>query len=101
MDYIVCNPPYISGNEYALLSSEVKDFEPKLALLAGPTGLEFYIRLSDELPRYLNPHGKVWLEIGSTQGNAVLARFSNSIWKSASLHKDWAGHDRFISLEIE
>jgi release factor glutamine methyltransferase len=100
-DYIICNPPYISESEYADLSKEVRDFEPKEALLAGPSGLEFYQRLSRELPSHLNPGGKVWLEIGASQGASVSALFLDRIWKSCILEKDWSGHDRFISLELQ
>lgn len=98
-DYVVCNPPYISAAEYDELSHEVKGFEPKAALLAGVSGLEFYERLSRELPLHLNRGAKVWFEIGAMQGKAVLDLFSDPVWNQAHLNKDWAGHDRFISLE--
>lgn len=98
-DYVVCNPPYISEDEFISLSPEVREFEPRGALLAGHTGLEFYERLKEELPKYLK--SKAWLEIGYLQGQAVLALFEGPQWKSVRLEKDWSGHDRFISLEIE
>lgn len=101
VDLIVCNPPYISEDEYAALSPEVRNFEPKSALVGGQDGLQFYRRLKEALPLHLYPSGKVWLEIGSGQGMDVLKLFSGPIWKSVRLEKDWAGHDRFISLEIE
>ena len=100
-DYIVCNPPYISLNDYHALSHEVKEFEPKLALLGGDSGYEFYERLSESLLLHLNPKGKVWLEIGTGQGQAVLDLFPESEWAVRRLKKDWAGHDRFILLERE
>lgn len=95
-DYIISNPPYISAVEYHALPHEVRGFEPKQALLAGETGLEFYQKLSNELPLHMNSKGKVWFEIGAAQGPAVL-----SLFPGARLEKDWAGHDRFISLEFE
>ena len=100
-DYIVCNPPYISMKEYQELSPEVREFEPRLALVGGDTGYEFYERLSRALPGFLSPKGRVWLEIGTGQGRAILDLFSGSPWKLAKLEKDWAGHDRFILLERE
>lgn len=99
--YIACNPPYISDGEYALLDAEVKNFEPAEALVAGPTGLEFYQRLSKELRRYLFPHAKVWFEIGYQQGDQVNALFKEDFWKKRKMEKDWAGHDRFFFLENE
>jgi len=100
-DLIVSNPPYISQSAYQTLAKEVKLFEPKAALLAGETGLEFYERFAHEAPAFLKPKGKVWLEIGYDQGQALLKLFSNGPWRNLSLRQDWAGHDRFFSLEIE
>lgn len=99
--YIVCNPPYISEEEYTKLDREVKDYEPKSALVGGRDGLAFYRRLQHELPSRLHPQGKVWLEIGYNQGRAVLDLFKGAPWQNCQLAQDFAGHDRFISLEIE
>lgn len=100
-DYVVCNPPYISEVAYAELSPEVKNFEPKRALLAGETGLEIYQRLAEELPTVLRSGGQVWFEIGFDQGETVPALFHTPCWKRKIISKDWAGHDRFFFLEIE
>ena len=103
-DLILCNPPYVSEREYGALAKEVRDFEPKQALLAGPTGLEFYERLAKQLPAYLNPGAKIFFEIGSSQAPALYRLFKGPKWKQVSIEKDWAGHDRFFSaifLEVE
>lgn len=99
--YVVCNPPYISEEEYATLSHEVKDYEPRPALVGGKSGLEIYERLAAELPAYLYPHAQVWLEIGYQQGEAIQGLFSASPWKRQLLENDWAGHHRFFFLENE
>lgn len=100
-DFVVCNPPYIPEKEYFELDREVRDFEPKTALLAGKEGLEFYCKLAAELPNHLNPGALVWLEIGWNQGDGVKDLFKAPVWKRCEVEKDWSGHDRFISLEIE
>ncbi|NGX42499.1 MAG: Release factor glutamine methyltransferase [Chlamydiae bacterium] len=100
-DYFVCNPPYVSEEEYANLDKEVKEYEPRLALLAKEDGLEFYRRLANDLPVHLNPSGKTWLEIGYRQGEAVNSLFSCPPWIKSEWKKDWAGKDRFFFLEIE
>lgn len=100
-DIIVCNPPYISQEEMSKLDIEVGRYEPHLALLGGKTGLEFYEKLSEQLPSYLMPHGRVWLETGTGQGSAIKKLFNQSIWVNANIEQDWAGHDRFFFLEIE
>lgn len=100
-DYIVCNPPYIANHEFEALEREVKEFEPKLALVSGESGLEFYQRLADELPEFLNANAKVWFEVGEKQGEAVKNTFSASKWKKVEYQRDWSGNDRFFFLEIE
>jgi len=100
-DFVLCNPPYISNQEFDSLDLSVRLYEPKIALASGPSGLEFYIRLADELPVYLNRGAKVFLEIGAGQGAAVGAIFGAKCWKTKCLEKDWAGHDRFFFLEFE
>lgn len=100
-DLIVCNPPYVAEKEYPLLDKEVREYEPRSALVSGPTGLEFYQKLSFELPAYLNKGARVWMEIGTGQGPAVLDLFNHPQWKKRIVEPDWAGHDRFFFLEIE
>jgi release factor glutamine methyltransferase len=99
--YLVCNPPYISESEYAILDKEVKEYEPRLALVAGQTGLEMYARLAQDLPNYLHAGGQVWLEMGYQQGTAVQQLFQGPPWKKSLVENDWAGHSRFFFLEIE
>lgn len=97
-DIIVCNPPYITEEEYRELEDEVRLFEPKLALVGG---LSFYERLARDLPAVLNPGAKVFFEIGMGQRERLEALFDQSPWKSVRCEKDWAGHDRFFFLEVE
>ena len=97
-DLVVCNPPYISKPVYDALSFEVKDFEPREALLGGETGLEFYLKLEQQLPRFLNENAVIWFEIGYDQGEALMSIFrALNGWKSCRLIKDFAGHDRFFT----
>ncbi|MBS3904448.1 MAG: peptide chain release factor N(5)-glutamine methyltransferase [Simkania sp.] len=98
---ILCNPPYISKKEYDALDFSVKEYEPKLALVGGEDGLTFYRRLSDEVLEYLHPGGRLYLEIGHAQGEAIMQLFPQKEWKKKMLEKDWAGKDRFFFLETE
>jgi len=100
-DYIFCNPPYISEQEYEGLAPSVKEYEPRMALVGEKEGYGFYERLSKELPKYMNPGAKVFLEIGHLQGKGVSKIFSNPFWARKELVKDWSGKDRFFFLEIE
>lgn len=100
-DVVVCNPPYISEKEYSELDREVRDFEPRPALVAGPTGYEFYERLAKELPAYLKPGGKVYFEIGREMGERMKQIFNHPFWKRQELLQDWSSHDRYYKLETE
>lgn len=100
-DYFVCNPPYIAENEYLGLDREVREFEPKMALISGETGLEIYQKLAEELPNFLNPGAKVWFEIGTGQGELIRDVFQGAHWSRSEVENDWSGHNRFFSLEIE
>lgn len=98
-DVIVCNPPYVSEQEYGDLDVSVRAFEPKMALVGGDLGLDFYRRLGDELPKFLNTNGKVFLEMGWTQGEALKEIFSSPFWRRLEVQQDWSGKDRFFFLE--
>ncbi len=101
VDLFVCNPPYISKKEYIGLEREVKEYEPKIALVAGETGIEFYERLAKDLPQYLNRRAKVWFEIGYLQEERLTKLFNQPFWRQKKVEKDLAGHPRFFFLENE
>lgn len=96
-DFFVCNPPYVTEEEYLLLTPDVRNWEPKMALTSGKTGLEFYTRVAKELKNHLNPGGLGWLELGTGQGSKVKEIFESEGW-SCHYESDWAGHDRFFFL---
>ncbi len=100
-DYVVSNPPYVREDEYQTLAVEVKHFEPKMALVPGESGLEFYQRFSSELPDYLNPGARVWMEIGMGQGKKVEAFFSEEIWEDVWFEQDWGRMDRFFYATLK
>ena len=99
-DYLFCNPPYLAEKEYALVEPEVRCFEPRSALVAGVSGVEFFIRLARELPSLLAPSARVFFEIGASQGRALEKIFSGKEWKNSFCVPDWAGKERFFFLEF-
>lgn len=99
--YLVSNPPYVSEDEYSELAPEVRKYEPREALIAGETGVEFYKRFALELPHYLLPRGKAWFEIGEGQGESVKEIFEPVKSRHLLVEKDWSNRDRFFFLEIE
>ncbi|MDK2742292.1 MAG: peptide chain release factor N(5)-glutamine methyltransferase [Nitrospira sp. BO4] len=71
VDVIVSNPPYISDEEWVRLQPEVRNFEPRGALLAGPRGTEVHERLFQDSKEFLVPDGLLVMEIGLGQGSLV------------------------------
>ena len=71
-DLIVSNPPYIALAEMAGLQPEVRDHEPRLALTDGGDGLSAYRAILGGAALHLAPAGRVIVEVGATQAEAVL-----------------------------
>ena len=71
-DVILANPPYIATPELAGLASEVREFEPRLALDGGVDGLESWRQLMPRFSRRLCADGAVFAEIGAGQESAVI-----------------------------
>ncbi len=97
-DLIVSNPPYIGADEYETLESGVKDFEPKVALWAGQTGVEFYEKLIYQAHSRLAEKGWLLLEIGAKQDSAVSAIMTATagFYDDIAVRADYAGLPRVI-----
>ena len=96
-DLIVSNPPYISAGEYETLPAGVKDFEPRMALFAGKSGLEFYENLVYQAKDYLKEKGWLLLEIGDKQSREVRALMERTeFYDSIDVRPDYAGLSRVI-----
>lgn len=97
---LLANLPYIGTEERASLAPDVVDYEPHLALFAGPQGLDQVRRLIDGLPRRLAPGGGVALEIGYRQGEAVKALLQEALPGAVvQVHRDLAGLDRMVTAQ--
>lgn len=99
-DVFICNPPYIETKVIETLQTEVKNYEPRLALDGGKDGLDFYRRIADEAGRFIRHGGILALEIGDKQARAVkkLLDESENYGKTVII-KDLAGLDRVIIAE--
>lgn len=95
-DLIVSNPPYIESNVIEKLDKQVQK-EPILALDGGDDGLDFYKKIINEAPSYLESDGYLCFEIGYNQKNAVQNLLSNSgKYQEIYCKKDLCGNDRVI-----
>ena len=95
VDVIVSNPPYIETAVCETLDPRVKDFEPRLALDGGMSGLDFYERYLSDAVNLLKPGGAVFFEIGENQGEAVRQLMFDCGFDDIKIEKDFAGHDRY------
>ena len=95
---IVTNPPYISQDEWAGLPRDVRDHEPKVALVLGD-GLDMYRRLATDAPAWLAAGGMLIAEIGDRQREATQRLFAGRGWKPC-VFTDWTGRDRFLVARI-
>lgn len=102
-DLIVSNPPYIASKELALLSPEVRDHDPRLALEGGADGLAAYRAIVNELPDRLETGGKAVLELGRGQEAAVaaLVRATGKLNVSGGARPDLAGIPRALVIHVE
>ena len=94
---IVSNPPYIAANDYEELPASVKAFEPREALFAGESGLEFYEKLIYQADGYLQKNGWLLLEIGAKQEAGIRGIIKGSgFYDSIEMRRDYAGLPRVI-----
>ena len=101
-DWIVSNPPYVSTVEYSSLPPDVRDHEPKTALLAGTDGLDVTTALLEGAPQFLKPGGRVGLEIGHNHSQDVQDIVqSNSAYSGCQVIKDYSGVERVIIATVE
>jgi len=100
-DFIVSNPPYVTEEEWAKLDIEIRDHEPKRALVAGRSGLEVINKLIQGAPPYLKPGGCLLVEIGIGQRDKALSFFdSSSVWEKVNFFKDLNGVSRVVMGKI-
>ncbi|HPS54451.1 MAG TPA: peptide chain release factor N(5)-glutamine methyltransferase [Sedimentisphaerales bacterium] len=96
-DLIVSNPPYISTEEFEKLDKNVKDYEPKLALLAGDEGLDVYKKIAAQVNQFLKPDAQLIMEIGYKQGPSVKDMLENlHCFSEVKIIKDFQRLDRIV-----
>lgn len=100
-DLILSNPPYIAEGEFPDLPVEVREHEPRLALDGGPDGLAVVRELVHQAPAWLNPSGRLMIEIGYRQEEAVRGLFEAAGFANVATLRDRGGHPRVIRGQIE
>ncbi|HNW58825.1 MAG TPA: peptide chain release factor N(5)-glutamine methyltransferase [bacterium] len=96
-DLVVANPPYIRRAEWAGLDPEIRDHEPRAALIGGDDGLEAYRSLAQGVPALLRRGGEAFVEIGDGMAEAVGGLFMAG-FAGVELFHDLAGKERLVHL---
>ena len=96
-DLIVANPPYVPRSHQATLSPDVRDHEPAVALFGrGEDGLDDVRELLGQSATRLAPSGRVMMEFGYGQGDAVRAGAERAGLDIVDILRDLQGHERTL-----
>jgi release factor glutamine methyltransferase len=96
-DLLVANLPYVSEVEWATLAPEIARYEPRGALVPGPSGLEAIDAMLGEISLARDRFGAVALEVGAGQAPAVAELVRRAGFDRVETHADLAGIDRVVS----
>jgi release factor glutamine methyltransferase len=95
-DLLLANLPYVSEDEWQDLAPEIREYEPREALVAGQTGLEAIEALAEELLGLAPRPSVVALEIGAAQAENVSELVRAAGYTDVEVRSDLAGHDRLV-----
>jgi release factor glutamine methyltransferase len=96
-DVITANPPYIPSADLAGLMSDVRDFEPMLALDGGEDGLVLIRKIIGQAPLHLEKGGVLAIEIEYRQAERVAALFEANSFGQVRVDRDYGKNDRVVS----
>lgn len=97
VDVITANPPYIRSGDLPVLQAEVKDYEPEIALIAGPEGTEIQKRIIENASAFLKKQGALIMEMGLGQAETLTRMVKEAgAYNTTDILKDLAGIDRVI-----
>jgi release factor glutamine methyltransferase len=95
-DLLLANLPYVSEDEWSDLAPEIREYEPREALVPGPTGLEAIEALAEELLGLAPRPSVVALEIGASQADAASKLIRAAGYEQVEIRPDLGGHDRVV-----
>ncbi|MFC4100453.1 protein-(glutamine-N5) methyltransferase, release factor-specific, partial [Paenibacillus xanthanilyticus] len=97
IDVLVSNPPYIPARDIEDLQTEVRDYEPRLALDGGEDGLNPYRAIVAQLPELAALPRIVAFELGMGQAEAVADLLRGlGAWPEIRVIRDYGGIDRHV-----
>ena len=94
-DFVVSNPPYVGSSAPEKVQREVREFEPRVAVFAGESGLEVYRQLIPQARERLKPGGWLVMEIGFSMEAAVRDLLAG--WQEVRITHDLQGIPRVVA----
>ena len=100
-DFIAANLPYIPEIEYLECAKEVRDYEPKLALVADDDGLKLIFQTADKAAEFLQPNGQIIFENGYNQAEKIVNYLQKSgDFSEISILNDYNNYQRFTLAKL-
>ncbi|MBE2213431.1 MAG: peptide chain release factor N(5)-glutamine methyltransferase [Opitutaceae bacterium] len=99
-DLIISNPPYLTEAEWAEAQPEVRDHEPKPALVAADAGCADLLKIIAAAPRHLAPGGSLFLETGIDQHPRLLEAIADAGLIEGRSIQDWSERPRFVAAML-
>lgn len=93
---VVSNPPYVSEAEHPDLPKEVRDHEPRQALVAGSTGTEAIEAIVGQAPAWLGSPGSLVVELAPHQAERAVARARAAGFDEVEVRPDLSERDRVL-----
>lgn len=101
IDILTANLPYIPLEREAQLPREIREYEPRLATIAGLDGLSIVRRLLKNIESYMTRAGFIFLEISEEQGEQARALAQTLLPRAqVEIHQDIEGLDRVVEISL-
>ena len=101
IDILVSNPPYVSLKEFESLDTEVREFDPRIALTDEADGFIFYRRIAEIAPEILKVGGKIVVEVGYNGAEEVKQIFLTAGFTILRTVNDLQGIERVVVAKLQ
>ncbi len=96
LDLLISNPPYVKEQEWEELAPEIREHEPRAALVAGEEGLDVIRSLFDGASMRIKPGGLLAMEIGENQGDPIMSLARSAGLSDIRVAPDLSGRPRYL-----
>ena len=97
VDIVVSNPPYVRSFDWERLAPQVRDYEPRVALDGGKSGLDIIAAVAEDAMIALREGGGLFLEVGAGQAQEVASMLESCDYRDVAVIRDLAGCERIVS----